>query len=268
MSAVVQFKGWTMSRLEDYDQCPAFSKWKHLLKLCQKCFKGRLFGGYGEPELCDACGAERFMAGPWARGTEIGDAIDANLKGKKKKPHAELRHPAVLAMMRNVAGQVRNKTASVQNQIVLNEKWEPVSQFTKDAWFRGKLDVLSRMGKKLLQVIDWKTGSIDKRTGGIDMRKKGKYDDQLSIYNTAALSANPDADRCTSALVFVDVGPRFEPIMAKPELDVTRKDLKKSQKAWEKRVLPMLSDKAFAPRPGYYCGYCPYSKAKKGPCRF
>jgi hypothetical protein len=48
----------------------------------------------------------------------------------------------------------------------------------------------------------------------------------------------------------------------------TRPELPKLIKVWETRAAPMLHDTSFVPRPGRYCGWCAYSKAKGGPCKY
>jgi hypothetical protein len=267
MTDVPRFLGWNMTKLEDHDQCPFMARFKHLEKVCTKCWKGRLAGH--DPRVCDACGEEEFKPAPFVRGGAIGNAVNRYLLGKAKKPPNEIRNEKVKESMAEAKKLVAAGDGKVEHQIVLDDGWKPVSQYTKDAWFRGKLDVLVKRAKdKLLRVIDWKTGNIDKRTGGPDLRKKHKYDHQLVIYNVAAMSAYPEAAKATASLVFLDAGPRFDPVHAKPALDITRNGLRRAQAALRERVKPLLSDKTFAPRPGYYCGYCPYAKDRGGPCKF
>lgn len=264
---MARFLGWSMTKLEDHEMCPLLAKLKHLDSLCTNCWKGRLMGY--DPKKCDTCGKEAVKPEAWARGTEIGEAVNKYLLGKRKAPPPEVRHEGTREFMKKLRGMVKKKEVFVEKSIVLDSKWKPVSQMTKDAWFRGKLDVLIKVVKETwAEVVDWKTGGIDKNTGAINMRKERKYDHQMGIYNTATLSAFPELQSVSAQLVFLDVGPRFSAKLAKPGLDVTRKTLAKHQKAWEQRVEPLLNDKTFSPRPGRYCDWCDYAKGRGGPCKF
>jgi hypothetical protein len=40
------------------------------------------------------------------------------------------------------------------------------------------------------------------------------------------------------------------------------------QRDWTRRAVPMFKDRRFAPTPNDKCGWCPFSKAKGGPCKF
>jgi hypothetical protein len=89
----------------------------------------------------------------------------------------------------------------------------------------------------------------------------------LEIYGIAVLSAMPEVAEAKSSLVFLDARPPHNPMVEGPK--VTRKSLPVLQKKWEARVQPMLNDEVFAPRPGEpHCGWCDYSKAKGGPCKY
>jgi hypothetical protein len=135
----------------------------------------------------------------------------------------------------------------------LNEKWERVEWFAHDAWLRCKLDLVHMRDARAWDVVDWKTGRVN---------EDGKYNDQLTLYCVAVLSAYPTPESVAASLIFVDAG------LAVCGEIVKRKDLKKQQKAWAKRVKPMLLDTTFAPNPSNACRWCPYSKSKGGPCKF
>jgi hypothetical protein len=253
---------WSPSRLFEYEECPQKAKYK-AEKLCPNCFKGKVFGGFdGAPALCDTCEDVIQTPEPIERGNRLDESIEQHLKTGSKLAK-EIKHPKVLRLIAELRA-LPGKVVQAQEQITLDKTWRAISKFTKGAWFRGKLDVLRLLPKGVAQVLDWKSGGIDKKTGGI--RPSGKYQDQLEIYNAAVLSANPLVEAVSASLVFLDVGPRFDPIVAGPTL--YRAKLPAAQAKWTKRALPMLSDKVFAPRPGYYCGFCDFSKGKGGPCKF
>ena len=254
---------WSPSRFERYTQCPLLAKLSFIDKLCPLCFKGRLHGGFDTPEVCDTCGKTIEQANALTRGSEIGKNLELYVKGKEKKLHKEIRHKEVIELAETLRAEAKKGTVKVEEQIVLDVGWKPCSPFDKTkAWLRTKLDVL-RLTKSA-EVIDWKTGGIDKRNGSV--RAEAKYDDQLEIYAVATLAAFPALKEVKTALVFVDCGPRFDPKVTRES--VPRKALAKLQKKWVTRVVKMLSDDIFAPRPSEKCRWCNFSQGKGGPCQY
>lgn len=255
----VNATGWSISGLTAYDSCPAQFKYGRLVKLCPKCFAGVLMGW--DPQVCDACSKSPEVGAPIVRGIEIDEAITAFIKGGSKLP--ETRHPAVIEILKKYREEYKTGKVSVQDKFVLNSKWEPISQYTSNAWFRGTTDVRRMDGAKA-EVIDFKTGGIDKRTGGI--RAHAKYDDQLEVYAIAVLSSFPAVQEVGVKLVFTDCGPRFNPVITGKS--VTRKALPKLRKNWEKRLKSFFADTVHAPTPSMACNWCDYAKGKGGPCPF
>lgn len=268
---------WTPSRVEKYSECPLKVKLEDLMKLCPKCFKGRLSGGFdGVPVTCDTCDLPQKDRPALERGTRLDAALTTHLSGagrsrmveageETKTDHREAleeatRHPAIRAL----AEKLRNTVKKVlQASIVLDRAWQPVSQYTKGAWARMKLDVLV-LRPKVAEVIDWKSGGIDKRTGGLRDRP-GDLDAMLA-YQMGVLSAYPQAE-ATATMAYLDAPPKLpDPFKRLPPLK--RKDLEKEQKRWEEKVAPMFADEDFAPRPGFYCAWCDYAKGKGGPCPY
>ncbi len=70
----------------------------------------------------------------------------------------------------------------------------------------------------------------------------------------------------TTRLLYVDQGFQHPAPVDVPVYEA--KDLKPLQKAWEKRVKPMLNDKTFAPRANRWCFSCTFRKDAGGPCKF
>lgn len=278
--AVLRVLTWTPSRYAKWKECPAKVKYEDLLKLCPVCFRGRLSGGYdGEPVVCDMCDDPQPERGPLDRGNLLDAALTAHvgrtpsaldIEGTAPgatQPAAQAarealaeatRHPHVEKLARSLR---KIKTVSTQESIVLNPKWERVSQFTKNAWARLKLDVLVIRGKKA-EVIDWKSGNIDKSKQ--EIREKAEYHDSMRAYQVSVLSVYPVSE-VSAKMVFLDAPPKLaDPTKSLPVLK--RTDLEDAKRAWERKIEPMMNDTILAPRPGYYCTYCPFSKDKGGPC--
>jgi CRISPR/Cas system-associated exonuclease Cas4 (RecB family) len=272
---------WTPSRFAKWKECPAKVKYEDLLKLCPKCFKGRLSGGYnGEPVVCDTCDKPQPERAALDRGNRLDDALTVHVRpptsvaatpeklsaaGTEPVAHSEalveaVRHPAIAKLVKKLR---KKKGVLVQESIVLDSKWSRVGQFTKNAWARLKLDVLV-LSPKIAEVIDWKSGNIDKKTQQI--RERDEYHDSMRAYQAAVLSAYPQA-QASATMAFLDAPPKLDnPFKSLPVLK--RKDLSEAQRVIEKKLTPMLNDTIFAPRPGYYCNYCSYSKRNGGPCQF
>jgi hypothetical protein len=255
---------WSPSRLTKYEACPSRAKYEIVDKLCPLCFQGRMEGKWQE-EKCSTCGNGVPTPETWARGTAIHSMLEKIVNGGTANP-----------TLQEWVVEYAKKLVPAKTEIdfVFQPGWVAVSQYTKGAWARFKLDVLKIHAppkkKGLTQppyglVVDWKTGGIDKRTKMV--RVDGKYDDQLEMYGVAVLSALSGIETAKIDLVFVDAAGRKDGV--KDLGTVKRKDLAKLQKKWEKRVKPMLIDDVFSPRPSDYgCRYCPFEKAKGGPCPY
>jgi hypothetical protein len=261
----MKLTSWSPSRLEKYESCPRRAKYDLIDKLCPMCFEGKLHGGFDSPQICDTCGKKVEQAEPLVRGSEIGANLEGFVNGKVPELHPAIRHAGVKKIAIGLRKDFKKRMVMVEHQIVLDKDWRPTSPFNKSAWLRAKLDVL-RLPDKHAEVIDWKTGGIDRRTG--EVKADEKYKDQLGVYAVATLSGFPMVEYTTASLVFVDCGPRFDPCIERPEGTVARKELPKLQAKWTKRVKALLSDDVFAPRASTKCGYCPFQKGKGGPCPF
>jgi hypothetical protein len=261
----VTFTSWSPSRLADYEQCPLLAKLKHLDKLCTVCFKGRLSGGFdGEPVSCDTCHKTITKSPALERGTLIGAAMEGYLKGDVPMMPAEVASPLSRKIASDVRKAYKAAKAKVEMMVVLDKDWRPVAQFAKTAWLRAKMDAVLFKPRGKVHVIDWKTGGVDKSTQA--PRSDAKYDDQLSIYAVATLSAFATVTEATAALVFLDAA--RDPVVERARSGLRRDMLGLRQAEWTTRVVPMFSDDTFAPCPTFKCRFCDYRKDKGGPCQF
>ena len=265
----MKLTAWSSSRLNDYETCPALGKYKHLDKLCPLCFDGRIRGGYDTPAICDACGETVKAPEAITRGIDIDKKISDYLMGTTKELNLASLHPKVREILFAVREICESGDGEVQSDITLNHLWLPVDRFSPDVWLRAKLDAVTFVERKngdVADVIDWKSGNVDRRTGAVRLDRQDKYMDQLELYQVAILCADPALLEASARLVFVDCGKRFDPVLTKAA--VKRAELPMLQKKWAARVRGMLDDQDFAPKANPMCKYCDFQKARRGPCKF
>lgn len=227
-----QFNAWSFTRWKDYDRCPAFAKYKHLDKLDQ---------GPKHPAM--------------QRGADIADETDQWFKGTRRVMPKELKplEPIYKALK-------KDKTVQTESSWGFTRDWEPcgVTDWNR-CWLRVKVDILTTAdGARVLNLYDSKTGKFSE-AAAFD------YGMQLNLYAAAGTVMYPTAELINTQLLFSDLGIVHPKEGPKP---YTRQQAQGEIKAWEKRVKPMFNDRRFAPTPGDYCRWCPYSKAKGGPCKY
>ena len=134
----------------------------------------------------------------------------------------------------------------------LREPWQLVDWAAGNARFRAKLDLFALRGRseKQARVIDYKTGKI-----------YGDHDLQLELYALVAFRLVPELQEVQTELWYLDSGE----MATSTYLASHGHDLAES---WSARVKPMLADMTYNPSPSGLCRFCPYSKAKGGPCKF
>jgi hypothetical protein len=267
---VVQFKSWSQTRLNDYDQCPLKAKLKHLDKLCPLCFKGKVKGGYDSPALCDTCGEEIVKGAALVRGSEVGKTLEEYVNGTAKKLHPEIKHPTVLALAKELRAGFNKAKVVVEKMWNFDRNWKLLPpKWSPNVWLIVKTDVFRTVTAKSGRVIDWKTGGVEKKGPYIGKPKENKgYDEQLQIYSTAALCAFPQMESMTSALCFVDADKKYDPVIEKKSGYICRDDLAKNKKMLENRVKGMFMDTTFAPRANGLCNFCEFQKGRGGPCPY
>jgi hypothetical protein len=125
--------------------------------------------------------------------------------------------------------------------------------FGDDVWFRAKTDVRLLYEDDTLLIIDWKTG-----------KKYFTNEEQIGLFGLAGYRRFPNVTEVDARLYYTDADPKDNEV----QFVFKRKELEALQKDWTKRVIPMFRDRRFAPTPNDKCGWCPFSQAKGGPCKF
>jgi len=251
MPAPKYFTSWSFSRYWDWNQCPAKANWKYIVKL-------------KTPEMTQRDAdlrSGKLPPGPLERGAEIADQAKNYLKGKIKQV------PAYLMPVATVYRELKKKGSqlTVEDSWGFTKQWMPCSPTDWDrCWLRITIDVAfaeplpKNEGEgDILHIRDNKSGKFDER-------KAIEYQEQLELYGAAGFCKYPTVQAVDAQLIYSDLGILHPKVPMKFSVD----ELPLLQRAWEKRVRPMMNDRRFPPRPGYYCRWCDFSKARGGPCKF
>jgi RecB family exonuclease len=219
---------WSYSRYADYQQCPLKFKLKHIDKMKEP----------GSPAM--------------QRGSDIHKEGENFLKAAPKGKKV----PAVPPAYKHFADamkELHTLDPMVEQQWGFTADWTPTGWFGADTWLRIVCDVVVLYDDHTVDLIDFKTGK--------------KYDtnqDQMDLFSTAPFMKFPEVEEVTTRLWYLDV-PDPDNVVAQT---FKRSDFERIRKEWMDRIQPMFKDKRFAPKPNNRCGWCAFSKAKGGPCKF
>ena len=224
-----RFLAWSYSRLRDYEQCPARAKYRHLDKLDE--------GEKGRALL---------------RGIAVHESAEGYLNAKPAIPLAP-----ELELFTDDFKMLRRKRATPESGFQFDADWQPLDDwFDPTVWCRVKTDAeytTGRGAKRILTIIDFKTGRQHKWHG-----------EQLELYGLAGLLKYPEIQIVDTELWYTDDGG-----VIGPEEPYTQGDVEPLKERWTKRAAPMLADTEFQPTPSMSaCQWCPFKKAKGGPCEY
>jgi PD-(D/E)XK nuclease superfamily len=218
---------WSFSRYSMYKECPLKVKFTAIDKL-------------KEPSNS-----------AMERGNQIHNLAENYIKGTIKSLPPELK------LFKDEITMLK-KSFKKDSAAMVVEDWSEAEWFDMiRCWVRIKLDCAHHIDGETLVVTDWKTGKFRDE-------KNQDYLEQLELYALSAMLMHPHIERVRPRLAYLDLG-IYYPAPGN-DLVYTRADIPKLQKAWEKRVKPMMSDTTFAPRPNNNCRWCYFGQSglKKG----
>ena len=216
------FTAWSFSRLELWEECPLRAKLRHIDKV-------------PEPP-----------APALVRGSAIHTLAEEYSLGKLKKLPDELK--LFKLEFKNLLSL--SKKLQVEQQLGLDENWQPTDWFGPKCWCRIVMDCMYDL-EKVRCVIDYKTGRVNQE----------KHRAQLSLYAIGAFATAPKSTtEVSTQLWYLDHGQSVCVLFKKSKLA-------KLKGEWERRAEPMLKDRIFNPNPGDACRWCPYAKKRGGPCK-
>lgn len=229
---------WSFSQWETYQSCPRRWKYQSVDKL------------------------PRQPPGPAAaRGLEIHKTIEDYIGWRAEEPH-----PAVKSSYLSIFDDFRNHPNGERHcelKLQFDEDWNLAGGAfgVKPVWLRAVLDAVRvggpwTVGKvegepQIAYVGEWKSG-----------KPKETHRDQRHLYALITMLKWPWVDEVQVTTHYVEGTAPSERLVAKGSA------VPKMKTVWMERVSLMQRDKILAPRPGYHCNWCDFSKRKGGPCEF
>lgn len=204
-----------------------------------------------------------------ARGNDIHKEGEAFLKQPplkgKAKGYGVYTVPESYKNFAAEMAQLQTLNPIVESQWGFTNNWEPTSWFGSATWVRIICDVSAVYDDKTADIIDFKTG-----------KKYDTNEEQIDLFKNGGFAMWPEVEHITARLWYLDIpdgphdgkDPHLESTANTTIREYTRDDFEASKKAWAKKVEPMFKDRRFAPRPSNKCGWCSYSRAKGGKCKF
>lgn len=177
-----------------------------------------------------------------SRGTEIHQSIENYLLGKAGP---EGLHESVQKYAELFAG-IKAVKPFIERKFALDESWEPTE------WDGGylRLAIDSYYLKPKEGVIqEWKSG-----------KEYDDHEEQRKLYGTVVLLSHPELKRAEVKTIYTDLGKAVKVTFEQDHVpDIIEE--------FDRRVGFMRYDDEMAPRPGWYCRFCDFSRMKDGPCR-
>lgn len=147
----------------------------------------------------------------------------------------------------------RYQNGQKEQRIELDNEWAPLGDNTEEEpWLVAIID-LCDVKDLYATVVDYKSG-----------KRYSSHPEQIELYSLSVLCKLPELARVEGLNYYLDEKPGS---WGKP-VYVTRDAVPEVKARWNSRVLMMDSDTECAPRPGFYCKWCEYSKTSGGPCQF
>jgi CRISPR/Cas system-associated exonuclease Cas4 (RecB family) len=222
---------WSFSRYSTYQQCPRKAKYIFVDK-------------HKEPGNA-----------AMQRGSDIHAMAENFINGRLETIPGELMKFETL--LKDLNSQKREKPDSIGTEKSWNfrQDWsETVWNDWSGCWLRLKVDCVINHDNGYITVIDWKTGKFKEQ-------QNDAYMEQLGLYALGAFLTYPDTQNVECKLVYLDAGIEYPAADNVGDSIYARSELSEIKKTWEKRVIPMLADTSFNPRPSVLCKWCHFGQS-------
>lgn len=214
------------SRISDYRQCPAKFRMKYLDKLPNF-------------QLKDADKNPHLV-----RGGNVHKQLDKAiiLKNTGHDLADQVFLPEVQGVIPLIDGLMQHYSIVGEMQVAVNENYERVDWYSRDAYFRVIFDFIGKGNDLLLG--DWKTGKLTDYSGSMD--ELG----QLHMSAVVGFSIFPEFDECSSMYVYVDHKKTIPCQFTKAE------DLQRMRDSLDREHLKINEDQDFVERKNPFCRWC------------
>jgi PD-(D/E)XK nuclease superfamily protein len=245
------------TRLDSFENCPLGFKAKYIDKVPEPKHYLALLGGFfanWSKSYIDHL-VETRQASDMARGVSL---LEEQWKARGEHKEFKMLSEAVRFEARElVDGFLGSHTfeparvLGTELDVALDERWEMTDWFSKEAFFRAKLDLATLPASdngKVVGITDYKTGFA------AWSEEETKNSSQLRRYTVAMRSFMPDADRFDVTLDFVRSGVVRGPYPFEPEV---AEEEKASIVSISDRIESALKTGKWEPTPGAGCQFCP-----------
>jgi len=224
---------WTVSALKDFETCPAKYEWSYL-------FEPKDWAAIGYT-VVPAKGSPAME-----RGTEIHQTCEDYVKGNVTQLHPAI-GPAWAAWITDL----REIGAKSEEAWKFDQDWHPWNPGDFGTlWLSMKIDAHYPVGRDILHLIDYKTG-----------KPWPANIEQVEVYALGAFAMYDDVHTVHGSLWYLD---HEEP----HDKTFTRAQAPKLARKWEQRAARLLDSTEYPKKPNRFCGWCPYSHKKGGPCGY
>ena len=192
----------------------------------------------------------RKPAGPAAaRGLLIHDSVEQYINGGEEinlHPAVDRKYIPILDAFRNHPNGDRH----TEKKLAFDNSWYLCAPDAPTTACVGVLDA-ARFLDGVLHVGEWKSG-----------KPKDTHVDQRKLYAMFGMRAW-NAERVEVTTYYLEDTARPQRLVLASETGYD-----KLKAMWDDRTSTMRRDQICAPRPGFYCRWCDYSKSAGGPCPF
>ena len=178
-----------------------------------------------------------------SRGSDIHNSIEKYiLKGKGKYLHKDVKK------WKHLFKFIRSKAPFVEEKLGVNKKWKNETWDDGKAYIIGVVDAAYLEGN-MIEGQEWKSGKM-----------YDNHADQRDLYSALLMARWPASQKVRMTSYYLDLGKQ-------KSITYTHEQIEPIRREFQQRIDFMENDKILAPRPGWYCKWCPYSRFVNGPCR-
>lgn len=235
---------WSFSQWSTYQKCPAQYNYRYVQRLPYQTSTAATRGTdtHAAVENYVKCELHDYPL--------PNDYLKATLDAYRNHPNGERWTEKKMAFDKDWnsvwVGSPESSCVMVLDAMRCGDDWRKV----KVEHWKGNQEHVYPESRDIVYVAEWKTG-----------KPWDEHKEQRLLYALGAL-------RWMHYSTEVQVTTYYLDNTSEPQRTIVKRTAEEKLKAlWNERATVMLNDDILAPRPGFYCRWCSYSKDKGGPCR-